>query len=139
MAYQPDPEAFAIDAFTLSWVSFFALRPFSLIALALLKIQEAAATGLVLAHKWPTQPWWQTLVRSNISNKSVSVSSGVQNTEKQMKARGRRPSAFNCFEVFGTPGEIRSTNCLYDFANETIRMYSVSHIWHFLFKVLSYK
>ena len=94
MAYQPDPEAFAIDAFTLSWVSFFALRPFSLIALALLKIQEAAATGLVLAHKWPTQPWWQTLVRSNISNKSVSVSSGVQNTEKVMKARGRRLSAF---------------------------------------------
>ena len=30
----------------------------------------------------------------NISNTSASVSSGVPNTEKQMKARGRRPSAF---------------------------------------------
>ena len=32
--------------------------------------------------------------RSNISKTSASVSSGVPNTEKQMKARGRRPSAF---------------------------------------------
>ena len=30
----------------------------------------------------------------NISKTSASVSSGVPNTEKQMKARGRRPSAF---------------------------------------------
>ena len=29
-----------------------------------------------------------------ISKTSASVSSGVPNTEKQMKARGRRPSAF---------------------------------------------
>ena len=33
-------------------------------------------------------------VGSNISKTSASVSSGVPNTEKQMKARGRRPSAF---------------------------------------------
>ena len=32
--------------------------------------------------------------RCNISKTSASVSSGVPNTEKQMKARGRRPSAF---------------------------------------------
>ena len=31
---------------------------------------------------------------SNISKTSASVSSGVPNTEKQMKARGRRPSVF---------------------------------------------
>ena len=32
--------------------------------------------------------------RSNISKTSASVSSGVPNTEKVMKARGRRPSVF---------------------------------------------
>ena len=32
--------------------------------------------------------------RCNISKTSASVSSGVPNTEKRMKARGRRPSAF---------------------------------------------
>jgi len=59
VAYQPDPEAFAIDAFTLSWESylFYAFPPFSLIALALQKIQEEEATGLILVPKWPTQPW----------------------------------------------------------------------------------
>ena len=33
-------------------------------------------------------------VLCNISKTSASVSSGVPNTEKVMKARGRRPSAF---------------------------------------------
>ena len=33
-------------------------------------------------------------VSCNISKTSASVSSGVPNTEKLMKARGRRPSAF---------------------------------------------
>ena len=32
--------------------------------------------------------------RCKISKTSASVSSGVPNTEKQMKARGRRPSTF---------------------------------------------
>ena len=53
VAYQPDPELFANDAFTLSWESYFfyAFLPFSLIALALQKIQEEEATGLILVPK----------------------------------------------------------------------------------------
>ena len=35
-----------------------------------------------------------TVSLSNISKTSASVSSGVSNTEKHMKARGCRPSAF---------------------------------------------
>ena len=38
------------------------------------------------------QPHW--FFASNMSKMSASVSSGVPVTEKQMKARGRRPSAF---------------------------------------------
>ena len=46
VAYQPDPEAFALDAFTLSWESylFYTFPPFSLKALALQKIQKEVAT-----------------------------------------------------------------------------------------------
>ena len=40
---------------------------------------------------------------SNISKTSASVSSGVPNTEKVMKAA----ECFYCFEVFGTPEETR--------------------------------
>ena len=39
----------------------------------------------------------------NISKNSASVSSGFPNTRKQMKARGRRPSAFIVFECLETP------------------------------------
>ena len=45
---------------------------------------------------------------SNMSKTRASALSRVPNTEKQMKARGRRPSAFICFEVFGTRDKARS-------------------------------
>ena len=37
---------------------------------------------------------YSSYVACNISKTSASVSSGVPNTEKQMTARGRRPTAF---------------------------------------------
>ena len=37
-----------------------------------------------------------------MSKARASASSRVPDTVKQMKARGRRPSAFICFEVSGT-------------------------------------
>ena len=46
-----------------------------------------------------------------MSRTSASVLSGVPNTEKQMKARGRRPTAFivlRCLEP--GPDETRSTS-----------------------------
>ena len=49
-----------------------------------------------------------SVVISNMSKTRASASSRVPNTEKQMKARGRRSSAFICFEVFGTRDEARS-------------------------------
>ena len=47
-------------------------------------------------------------LRSNMSKTRASALSRDPNTEKQMKARGRRPSAFICFEVFGTRDKARS-------------------------------
>ena len=44
---QPDPEAFAIDAFTLSWESylFYAFPPFSLVALVIISHSEHSGGG----------------------------------------------------------------------------------------------
>ena len=42
-------------------------------------------------------------VRRTISKTRASVSSGYPNTEKQMKARGRRPSAFIVSRCLDTP------------------------------------
>ena len=54
----------------LSWESylFYDFPPFSLIALALQKIQEEEATGLILVPKWPAQLWRPTLMRIVIQN-----------------------------------------------------------------------
>ena len=54
------------------------------------------------SEKMFVQRGWEMTLRNeivqqvwgNISKTSASVSLGVPNTEKQMKARGRRPSAF---------------------------------------------
>ena len=64
-AYRADPEAFAINAFHMSWQPylFYAFPPFSLITRVLQKIQEEKATGLVLVLKSPTQPWWPKLMQ----------------------------------------------------------------------------
>ena len=65
VAYQPDPEAMAINAFTVIWekYSFYAFPPFSLTQQVLSKIQEEKSTGLLVVSKWPTQPWRPHLMR----------------------------------------------------------------------------
>ena len=45
----------------------------------------------------------RSVIISNISRTSSSVSSGFPNTGKLMKARGRRSSAFTVFECLETP------------------------------------
>ena len=65
IAYQPGPEAEAINAFTISWrpYFFYAFPPFSIIPLVLQKIRAEESTGLVVVPKWPAQPWWPYLMR----------------------------------------------------------------------------
>ena len=57
--YRPDPEAFAIDAFSLQWskLDFYAFSPFSVIPAVLSKIQREEALGVVLPD-WPVQGWY---------------------------------------------------------------------------------
>ena len=63
VSYRADPEAFAINAFHMSWKHylFYVFPPLSLITRVLQKIQEEQATGLLLVPKWPMQPWWSKL------------------------------------------------------------------------------
>ena len=64
IAYKPDPEAHAIDAFHISWQGyiFYAFPPFSVIQRVLRKISEEKATGLLVVPNWPTQTWWPYLM-----------------------------------------------------------------------------
>ena len=61
VAYRPDPESIAIDAFTINWakLKLYAFPSFSVIAAVLKKIQEDKATGVCVLPNWPTQAWFQ--------------------------------------------------------------------------------
>jgi hypothetical protein len=64
VAYTPDPEAYAIDAFHLSWrmYKFYAFPPFCIIHQVLQKVKKDQATGLLIVPYWPTQAWWPYLM-----------------------------------------------------------------------------
>jgi ribonuclease HI len=60
IAWNRDPDAMAINAFTLSWSSFYfySFPPFSIILKTLRKIISDGARGIMVVPLWPTQPWF---------------------------------------------------------------------------------
>ena len=63
ISWNPDPGAFAIDAFTFDWTNrrFYAFPPFSLLGRVLQKIEQDQATGILIVPDWNTQPWYPIL------------------------------------------------------------------------------
>ena len=61
---RPDPEAYAIDAFSLTWTNdvFYMFPPFSLIGRILQKVQEEGTEAVIVAPIWITQSWWPSLL-----------------------------------------------------------------------------
>ena len=55
-----EPEAMAINAFTLSWsgIQFYAFPPFCIIPSMLQMIRKDKAQGAVVVQYWPNQPWF---------------------------------------------------------------------------------
>lgn len=60
VSWHRDPDAYAIDAFTLRWsqLFFYAFPPFSMVLKMLKKIKTDQARGIVVVPYWPTQPWY---------------------------------------------------------------------------------
>ena len=59
-SFQPDPDAYAIDAFTIEW-NFslaYAFPPFCLLGKILQKIIRDKANVILIAPKWPTKAWY---------------------------------------------------------------------------------
>ena len=63
VSWMPDPDALAIDAFSIYWSDYFfyAFPPFSQITRVLRKIREDKATGLIVVPSWHTQAWFPLL------------------------------------------------------------------------------
>ena len=79
IAYQPDPEAGAINAFTISWKPhlFYALLPFRIKEMVLQNILEEQSAGVMVVPKWTTQPWWPHLMRMLYSDTSGPAQIGA--------------------------------------------------------------
>lgn len=60
VSWHRDPDAMAINAFSISWADFYlyAFPPFSVILKTLRKIITDKARGVVVVPHWPTQPWY---------------------------------------------------------------------------------
>ena len=59
VSWKPEPGAWAVDAFHLSWkpLTFYAFPPFSLIGQVLRKVLQEEAEGILVVPLWTTQPW----------------------------------------------------------------------------------
>ena len=69
VSYQPDPEAYWINAFTLHWgeLSFYAFPPFNIILKVLRKMMEDKATGILVIPEWKAQPFFPVAMSMLIS------------------------------------------------------------------------
>lgn len=76
ISWHRDPDAVAIDAFTVPWnsLNFYAFPPFSVILKTLRKIILDRAQGILVVPFWPTQPWYP-LFRSLLISELVTFPS----------------------------------------------------------------
>lgn len=60
ISWKKDPDAIAVDAFTIKWSKYFfyAFPPFNLALRALQKIKIDRATGILVVPYWKSQPWF---------------------------------------------------------------------------------
>ena len=63
MSFKPDPNAFAVDAFTQNWNDIKGFPPFSLIGRILEKIKQEETSVVVIVPCWQTQTWFPLFLR----------------------------------------------------------------------------
>lgn len=73
ISWRNDPEAWAVDAFTVPWQDrmFYAFPPFALILKTIQKIINDKAEGIIVVPFWPTQPWFPLFQKITVSNKVI--------------------------------------------------------------------
>lgn len=73
IAWQPEPDAEAIDAFPADWenMSFYAFPPFCHITRCLQKIIFDQAEGIMVVPNWPTQSWFARLKQLTIGEPMI--------------------------------------------------------------------
>ena len=65
MSYKPDPNAYAVDAFSLDWskLQFYAFPPFCCISQYVQKIKTDKQEGILVTPHWPTQQFYSKIIK----------------------------------------------------------------------------
>ena len=65
MSYKPDPNAYAVDAFSLDWskLQFYAFPPFCCISQYVQKIKTDKEEGILVTPHWPTQQFYSKIIK----------------------------------------------------------------------------
>ena len=63
VSYTLEPNAFAVNAFTLDWttLAIYAFPPFSCVGNTVRKIIQDKAMGIIIVRNWPSQSWFYML------------------------------------------------------------------------------
>ena len=70
-AFEPDPGAVFIDAFSINWEKYkcvYIFSPFSLLSRCIRKIQTDHAKAIIIVPLWKTQVWFPALLRILVDN-----------------------------------------------------------------------
>ena len=80
VSYKPDPNAYAVDAFSLVWkqFKFYCFPPFSCITECLQKIKKKESEGLLIVPRWPTQPFYSQLLRM-LKQEPMTIQANAKN------------------------------------------------------------
>ena len=65
MSYKPDPNVYAVEAFSLDWskLQFYVFPPYSCISQCVQKIKTDKAEGILVIPHWPTQPFYSKIMK----------------------------------------------------------------------------
>lgn len=63
VSWLPDPDSYAVDAFSISWGNYFfnAFPPFILLLRTIRNIISDKSEGILVTPDWPSQPWFPLL------------------------------------------------------------------------------
>ena len=94
VSLRPDPEAFAVDAFSFPrrGFEFYAFSPFSLIPKVLQKGQQDNSSGVLIVPLWRAQVWWPVLKkdgedRASHARRSRHLDTAQSSGEKKKKKK----------------------------------------------------
>ena len=78
-SWKPDPNALAIDAFSIKWNTgfYYIFPPFSLLGKVTAKIYRGKTKAIVVMRKQPTQHWYPNFLRK--ATKSMTMTQSAKN------------------------------------------------------------